>query len=66
MHVVVSNAISPHSKQHIKWCVHINIAQGFIRRDRKIAKRRLIASSCLSVRLSAWNNSAPLNGFSQN
>jgi hypothetical protein len=31
----------------------------FFRRFRKIAKKRLLASSCLAVRLSAWYNSAP-------
>ena len=30
-----------------------------IRRVRKIVKKRLLALSCLSIRLCAWNNSAP-------
>ena len=32
----------------------------FFRRVRKIAPKRLLVSSCLSVRLTAWNNSAPI------
>ena len=31
---------------------------GIFKRFRKIAKKEYLASSCLSVRLSAWNNSA--------